>query len=547
VLLALLLASVASFALALAAGSVPGVLSALVDSSLVPDRDRRALAAAAAARAVGVRRRRPARAGRGLLQALLRNPLADAYVLGVSGGRRGRRRCWLCLPAPGCSACQVGSALGAFATLAALFLLARRVFFGRLSSAARVAEEASTGVLLTGVMLAAFSAALLSLLLALAPDVQMRLDHVLAAGRPGRRHRHARGAWRRSSCSRCCWRRRRRRRGADLPAAGGDLQAFVQVSTCGACAGGLVLVSALATATAVTLAGAIGFVGFVAPHLMRQLVGNDQRALLPAAVLAGAVLVLLADTVARTAVAPLQLPSACSRADRCAGVHQPREAAMSEAPIEVPGRVASRRRQGCWSMHWICGCNPAAAGWCWARTAAGKSTLLATLAGARRADDGVVLLDGHRLEQWDVQTLAAQRSLLPDGWLDPFAATVLDTVLTARYRSARRTSTAPALPAHWLARFDCDGLLQRDVRSLSRAKGSGGDRHRVVAEAPLLLLDEPIAHQDRATRHCVDGLRASPTTRWCLAARPKCRGRLATHALPANGRGDWTADRPRGY
>ena len=68
------------------------------------------------------------------------------------------------------------------------------------------------------------------------------------------------------------------------------------------------LVSALATATAVTLAGAVGFVGFVAPHLMRQLVGNDQRALLPAAVLAGAVLVLLSDTVARTAVAPLQLP-----------------------------------------------------------------------------------------------------------------------------------------------------------------------------------------------------------------------------------------------
>jgi len=70
----------------------------------------------------------------------------------------------------------------------------------------------------------------------------------------------------------------------------------------------LVLVSALATATAVTLAGAVGFVGFVAPHLMRRLVGNDQRVLLPAAVLSGAVLVLLADTVARTIVAPLQLP-----------------------------------------------------------------------------------------------------------------------------------------------------------------------------------------------------------------------------------------------
>ncbi|HEU0203755.1 MAG TPA: iron chelate uptake ABC transporter family permease subunit, partial [Burkholderiaceae bacterium] len=51
-----------------------------------------------------------------------------------------------------------------------------------------------------------------------------------------------------------------------------------------------------------------GFVGFVAPHLMRSWLGNDQRVLLPAAVLAGGVLVVVADTIARAAVAPLQLP-----------------------------------------------------------------------------------------------------------------------------------------------------------------------------------------------------------------------------------------------
>ncbi|MBK9244008.1 MAG: ABC transporter ATP-binding protein, partial [Burkholderiales bacterium] len=86
---------------------------------------------------------------------------------------------------------------------------------------------------------------------------------------------------------------------------------------------------------------------------------------------------------------------------------------------------------------------------------AGKSTLLATLAGARRADGGSVLLRGRPLEQWDVQTLAAQRSLLPDGWLDPFAATVRDTVLTARYRLGDVDEQGSRVAERWLGRFDC--------------------------------------------------------------------------------------------
>jgi iron complex transport system permease protein len=307
VLASLLLAALASFALALATGSVPGVLTALVDPSegasarsavLWQLRLPRALSAFAAGGLLAL-------AGC-LLQALLRNPLADAYVLGISGGAAVGAMLAL-LAGAGLPGMQAGSALGAFATLAALFLLARRAFFGRLHTAARVAEESSTGVLLTGVMLAAFAAALLSLLLALAPDLQMRsimfwLLGDLAGATDLRAALAAIGIL------------------AGLLALAmtqarplnlllrGDLQAFVQGVDVRRVRRRLVLVSALATATAVTLAGAVGFVGFVAPHLMRQLVGNDQRVLLPAAMLAGAVLVLVADTVARTAVAPLQLP-----------------------------------------------------------------------------------------------------------------------------------------------------------------------------------------------------------------------------------------------
>ena len=72
--------------------------------------------------------------------------------------------------------------------------------------------------------------------------------------------------------------------------------------------GGVYVLAALATAVAVTTTGAVGFVGLVVPHLVRLAIGNDQRVLLPAAALAGGVLLTLADTLARTIVAPQQLP-----------------------------------------------------------------------------------------------------------------------------------------------------------------------------------------------------------------------------------------------
>jgi iron complex transport system permease protein len=88
----------------------------------------------------------------------------------------------------------------------------------------------------------------------------------------------------------------------------GDLQAYTQGVRVAATRRRLVLVAAIATASAVTLGGAVGFVGFVAPHLVRMWIGNDQRVVLPASMLLGGTLVVVADTVARTAFAPLQLP-----------------------------------------------------------------------------------------------------------------------------------------------------------------------------------------------------------------------------------------------
>jgi iron complex transport system permease protein len=76
---------------------------------------------------------------------------------------------------------------------------------------------------------------------------------------------------------------------------------------------GIYLLASLLTAVAVTTAGSIGFIGLVVPHLVRLAMirlgwGNDQRLLLPAAALFGGSLLLLADTLARTVIAPQQLP-----------------------------------------------------------------------------------------------------------------------------------------------------------------------------------------------------------------------------------------------
>ncbi|MFQ5810435.1 MAG: FecCD family ABC transporter permease, partial [Armatimonadota bacterium] len=71
----------------------------------------------------------------------------------------------------------------------------------------------------------------------------------------------------------------------------------------------IIALAALVTAAAVAAAGIIGFVGFIVPHIMRRLVGPDHRVLIPAAALGGAIFLVGADTIARTIIAPSQIPA----------------------------------------------------------------------------------------------------------------------------------------------------------------------------------------------------------------------------------------------
>ena len=68
------------------------------------------------------------------------------------------------------------------------------------------------------------------------------------------------------------------------------------------------LICTLIASAAVAFVGIIGFVGLIAPHIMRQFVGRDYRYLIPCSAVAGGLLLVLADTFARTIIAPVILP-----------------------------------------------------------------------------------------------------------------------------------------------------------------------------------------------------------------------------------------------
>jgi iron complex transport system permease protein len=70
----------------------------------------------------------------------------------------------------------------------------------------------------------------------------------------------------------------------------------------------LFLLSSLITGACVAVAGVISFVGLIVPHVMRKLIGPDHKLLLPSSMIAGAALLVLSDTLARTVISPLELP-----------------------------------------------------------------------------------------------------------------------------------------------------------------------------------------------------------------------------------------------
>ncbi|WP_322091708.1 ABC transporter ATP-binding protein [Paraburkholderia bannensis] len=186
--------------------------------------------------------------------------------------------------------------------------------------------------------------------------------------------------------------------------------------------------------------------------------------------------------------------------------------------------------------------------WCVAgANGAGKTTLIATLAGLRAPAAGHVEIDGMALHDWKPVHLAQRRALMPQDVRDAFSASVLDIVLLNRYPHLAGwgwDSDEDRAAAHAaLAQLGLEAFAARNVLSLS-----GGERQRVALAAvlcqaaPLLLLDEPLAHLDLHHQiACLEALR-----QWVrVDARSvvlSCHDlnlarRYATHALLLDGRG----------
>jgi iron complex transport system ATP-binding protein len=161
---------------------------------------------------------------------------------------------------------------------------------------------------------------------------------------------------------------------------------------------------------------------------------------------------------------------------------------------------------------------------------AGKTLLLSTLAGLRPPEEGSIHLRGRLLGQWPALEVARLRAFLPQAVHDAFSASVLDIVLLGRHPhmsrwgwegAAERRMALAALQA-----VEMEGLADRDIVTLS-----GGERQRVaiaallVQDAPLLLLDEPVAHLDLHHQIAILGHMAG------LAARERKAVMLSMHDL----------------
>ena len=234
-----------------------------------------------------------------VMQGLFRNPLADPGLLGISSGAALAVALWVVLPLslPALAmlyAPMLAAFLGALAATVAIFILSQQ----RNSSLSRL--------LLVGIAINALCGAAVGVLSWISNDAQLRQLSLWGMGSLGQAQWSTLLAvtslmlptlfiiWRLAGALNLL-----QLGEEDAHYLGVDVATVQRI---------LLLCSALLVAAAVAVSGVIGFVGLVVPHLIRLWLGADHRAVIPGSTLAGALLLLVADTVARTLVAPAEMP-----------------------------------------------------------------------------------------------------------------------------------------------------------------------------------------------------------------------------------------------
>jgi iron complex transport system permease protein len=226
------------------------------------------------------------------MQAVLHNDLADPYVLGISGGASAGAVASLALypglaPGPAAAAGAAGAVL-----------LVRGLARGPYDPAR---------LLLAGIAVGSILASATGLILVLAPDSQLLRSSTSwlfgGLGTPAWSALIAPAIVVGAGVTWLWWQAQR----IDRLALGSDAAAALGVPV-RSLRRQILVIAVVLTALAVAAAGLIGFVGLIAPHAARRLVGQPHRALIPLAALAGALLVMAADAAARTSFAPREVP-----------------------------------------------------------------------------------------------------------------------------------------------------------------------------------------------------------------------------------------------
>ncbi len=231
-----------------------------------------------------------------VLQALVRNPLADPYLLGLSGGAGLGAVVAIAMRLGGAWTVPLAALVGALLSIVLVYQLA--VVSGSVLDT-RV-------LLLSGVVIGAFAASIMGAIMAVstAPEVRNALLWLLGG--------FDAASWRALSVFAVYAAIPlvviyRQSRPLDLMSLGEEPAGFLGADV-ERLKRMLFLAASLLTAVAVAVSGIIGFVGLVVPHVIRILWGHLHRALLPAAFLLGGALLTAADALARTAFAPVTLP-----------------------------------------------------------------------------------------------------------------------------------------------------------------------------------------------------------------------------------------------
>jgi len=232
----------------------------------------------------------------GVMQGIFRNPLASPYLLGVASGASAGAALVIVLGLYGDfggAALPLGSFVGGALAVVTVYQLAAR------------RGASATTLILAGVALSALFSAFTSFLVVLSGRQMAEIVFWIMGGLGRARWEHL--VWLLPVVlisSTVVWAFSR-----DLNAlALGDEGARHLGISPERIKRGLLIAITVLTGAAVASAGTIGFVGLITPHALRLIVGPDHRILLPASAFGGAIFLIVADTAARTAMAPMELP-----------------------------------------------------------------------------------------------------------------------------------------------------------------------------------------------------------------------------------------------